>query len=174
MRDTRYDDDNFIPPIENGEEMFKYRILVKSLLGLENNFTQEYFEFMRAEDRTYKFGYANNQLHYFFFCIDWRYLYFHNPTLERLTLYDIFANTPTKNKKKKAEELQASYLCLKALFDGEFEVKILGKTYSFREMRETILNAISIGLQSYGLDKGSRKKKVFTNLLDIFSQNLPA
>ncbi len=170
MRDTRYDDHNFIPPIENGEDMFKYRTLVKSLLTLAKEFTQDDFEFMSAEDRTYKFGYSNHQLHYFFFSIDWKYLYFSNLRTGKLTLYDIFANTPTKDKKKKVEELQTSYLCLKALFDGDFETKISAKNFSFKEMRETILKTISLGLQGYGLDKGSRKKGIHELFRHIFTE----
>ena len=62
--EEEYETKYWINPSDN-PEMTKYTNLIRDLKTLDIEFSNEDFEWLKSDERTYKFGYKNNQFHYF-------------------------------------------------------------------------------------------------------------
>ena len=164
MKDPRYDDEYFIPPTTEGADLVKYRTLIKSLIELKQVFTQPDFEFIRADDRTYKYSYRNHQLHYFLFCIDWSDLY--TSSTNRLTLYDILRKNINVSEPKEVQKFTDAYDAIKKIFNGEIET-----AEDLIECRKNIKSRLSEGLNSL-LGNKSHKSKALSELFTMLLDNL--
>ena len=94
-----------------------------------------------------------NSFYFFFFCVDWRYLYDY---AKRLTLYDIYFESGEKTFIK-------AYIPLKKMaLQGD--ITDISRTYS------DIIGTIKIGLQNVGIDKNDASKGLYEFMQHFFKK----
>lgn len=152
--DELFDNDENIEPETwinktDTPEYKKYVELISKLESLSSEFKQEDFSWLKSNNRTYEFGYENNQFHYFVYCIDWSELY--GIFNSRLTIYDILATSNSKKKKK--SKFKEAYAQIRKLFNGN-----IASAQDLIKCRDIVLNKISEGLTSVQTSKGFKSK----------------
>ena len=145
-------------------DSIKYNNIIENLEKLVCEFTTDQYEWLKSCDRTYKFGYENNQFHFFMYCIDWQSIY--KDSNGRLTTYDILLSQNTSKLQTKLDVFNKTYQSIKKVFDGK-----IANSEDLAECRETILNRLSSGLSIiYSTDEHKHKglneffKLIFENL----------
>ena len=119
INDLWEDSDNYEPQVwvnkSETADFAKYNDLIGKLESLEQDYKQEDFDWLKSNNRTYEFGYENNQFHYFVYCIDWSELY--GLTGNRLTIYDILISSNSESKRESS--FQEAYNQIMKLFNGK-------------------------------------------------------
>jgi hypothetical protein len=147
------DDEKFEPEVwvnkSDSPDAIRYSKLISDLESLSQDYKQEDYNWLKSNNRTYDFGYENNQFHYFIFCIDWSELY--GSTDTRLTIYDILIESNSDGKK--VSKFTEAYNQIKKLFDGN-----INSSQELIKCRDVVLNKISEGLTIYQDSKGFKSK----------------
>lgn len=161
-------DDNWTPkireyPADNPDRQI-YNELINDLIELEKEFSIEDYNWLKEEDRAYKYGYESWHLHYFLFCIDWASIYSADSSI-KITTYDILKADNSKKKHVVKLHFDAAYKAIKKMFDGE-----ISTSEELINCRETFLDRLSTGLNelpsTYKSKKGLREffKFIFEKL----------
>ncbi|TLX72840.1 hypothetical protein E9993_17010 [Labilibacter sediminis] len=147
------EEENFEPKIwvnkSDSIDAKKYKELIYKLESLTIDYKHEDFIWLKSDNRTYEFGYENNQFHFFMYCIDWSELY--ELTDSRLTIYDVLISSSSEKKRK--SKFKEAYDQIKKLFDGN-----IAFTQDLVKCRDVILKRISEGLAFYQTSKGFKSK----------------